>query len=88
MEPKKDCCETCGWARFRRGACRGVMDCDPDEYWCECDNEYFYGEREYDEDGEELDCEDYSYYDPYEDYYYDDRADYYYDQMKDEEGYD
>jgi len=31
---------------------------EPSEDWCECDNEYFDGKREFDED-EELPCEDY-----------------------------
>lgn len=56
-----DCCEDCIWHKHKKGACRGIMDCDPDEDWCERDNEYFEGERQYDEETEEeLDCEDYS----------------------------
>ena len=55
-EPKYDNCEDCIHAKFQRGIQRGVMDCDPDEYWCSMDDPYFNGEREYDEDGEELWC--------------------------------
>lgn len=56
-----DCCEDCIHNKYRKGACRGLMDCDPDERWCECFNEYYEGERQYDEETkEELDCEDYS----------------------------
>ena len=40
-----------------RGHQRGIMDCDPDEYWCDCGCDYFDGYREYDEEGEELPCE-------------------------------
>ena len=53
-----DCCkEGCINARFMRGHQRGIMDCDPDEYWCDCGCDYFDGYREYDEEGEELPCE-------------------------------
>ena len=41
-----DKCNECGHARFRRGTSRGVMDCDPDEYWCDVDpEEYFYADE-------------------------------------------
>lgn len=62
---KRNNCEDCVHKRFRRGAQRGIMDCDPDEEWCECQSDYFYGEREYEYDEEdedyeeELDCENY-----------------------------
>lgn len=37
-----DKCNECSHARFKRGTSRGVMDCDPDEYWCDVDqDEYF-----------------------------------------------
>lgn len=31
-------CETCKHFRFIRGHARGVMDCDPDELVCKCDD--------------------------------------------------
>lgn len=38
-------CENCVHACFARGAERGVMDCDPDEYWCSADEDmYYYGD--------------------------------------------
>ena len=38
-------CEDCGHACFKRGAVRGVMDCDPDEYWCDAnEDEYYYAD--------------------------------------------
>ena len=57
----RNCCENCIHNKHHTGACRGLMDCDPDEDWCELDNDYYGGERQYDEETEEeLDCEDYS----------------------------
>lgn len=57
------CCEDCIHHCHTSGQCRGIMDCDPDEDWCECENDYFDGERKYDEETEEmLDCEDYEPY--------------------------
>jgi len=39
---------------------------EPSEDWCECWNEYYDGKREYDEDGDELPCEDFRGKDLYE----------------------
>jgi len=50
------------------------MDCDPDEYWCECDDEHFY-------DDSLDDCPNFRYYDPYDP---DDYADRRYDELRDE----
>ena len=36
------CCESCRKIGFIKGACRGVMDCDPDEYYCEADNDFYF----------------------------------------------
>lgn len=56
----RNCCEDCRHRKFLRGAQRGIMDCDPDEIWCDMWKDYFYGEREYDEETEEeLPCENY-----------------------------
>lgn len=44
------CYECCNY-RFCKGSVRGVMDADPDEYWCEEDCENFL--EVYDEE----DCE-------------------------------
>lgn len=35
-----DCFE-CLHHGHTKGACRGVMDCDPDEDWCELDSEFY-----------------------------------------------
>ena len=63
-----DKCNECIHARFRRGTSRGVMDCDPDEYWCDVDqDEYFYTD-------DDIDCPDFSesdYDEPNPDYLYD-----------------
>lgn len=61
-------CADCINSKCLKGHQRGIMDCDPDEYYCECDNEYYEGERQYDEDGEELPCEDFRSRDWYEEY--------------------
>lgn len=38
-------CENCVHSKFSRGAVRGVMDCDPDEYWCDAnEDEYYYSD--------------------------------------------
>lgn len=59
----RDCCEDCIHRKRLRGSQRGIMDCDPDEIWCSCGNDYFEGERQYDEETEEeLPCEDYEPY--------------------------
>lgn len=34
-------CEVCAFRNFRKGATRGVMDCDPDEYSCEYESDNF-----------------------------------------------
>ena len=64
-------CNECIHTRFRRGASRGVMDCDPDEYWCDVgQDEYFCA----DDDEFDIDCPDFSeadYDEPDPDYLYD-----------------
>lgn len=35
-------CENCIHCKVSKGLCRGVMDCDPDEIYCEFDKEEFY----------------------------------------------
>ena len=77
-----DDCSDCSNMRCIKGAVRGVMDADPDEYYCDVNPDYFCGDREYDEDGEELHCPNYSNY-TYEDYLWDD-GDRKYDEMRDE----
>ena len=66
-----DKCNECIHARFKRGTSRGVMDCDPDEYWCDVDQEeYFYA----DETEVDIDCPDFNninYDEPDPDYLYD-----------------
>lgn len=38
-------CEDCGHSCCRRGAVRGIMDADPDEYWCDAnEDEYYYAD--------------------------------------------
>lgn len=54
-------CEDCIHHIHETGSQRGMMDCDPDEDYCEYWDDYFRGKRRYDEETEEeLDCEDYS----------------------------
>ena len=52
-----DKCDECIHARFKRGTSRGVMDCDPDEYWCDVDQEEYFcaDETEFD-----IDCPDFN----------------------------
>lgn len=66
-----DKCNECIHARFKRGTSRGVMDCDPDEYWCDVDQEEYFcaDETEFD-----IDCPDFNninYDEPDPDYLYD-----------------
>lgn len=35
-------CDNCIHSKFSKGACRGVMDCDPDEYWCSANEDVYY----------------------------------------------
>ena len=61
-------CEDCYWCRVIRGQQRGIMDCDPDEWYCEADeDEFFFTDWEYDEDGEVIECPSFS-----ENYFLDD----------------
>ena len=66
-----DKCNECIHARFKQGTSRGVMDCDPDEYWCDV------GQEEYfcaDETEFGIDCPDFNninYDEPDPDYLYD-----------------
>ena len=34
-------CEDCGHACFQRGSVRGIMDADPDEYWCSANEDEY-----------------------------------------------
>ena len=66
-----DKCSECSHARFKRGTSRGVMDCDPDEYWCDVGQEEYFcaDETEFD-----IDCPDFNninYDEPDPDYLYD-----------------
>ena len=66
-----DKCNECSHAKFRHGTSRGVMDCDPDEYWCDVDQEEYFcaDETEFD-----IDCPDFNninYDEPDPDYLYD-----------------
>lgn len=35
-------CEDCINAKMRKGCVRGIMDADPDEYWCEANEDFYY----------------------------------------------
>ena len=66
-----DKCNECIHAKFRRGTSRGVMDCNPNEYWCDVDQEEYFcaDETEFD-----IDCPDFNninYDEPDPDYLYD-----------------
>lgn len=66
-----DKCDECIHARFKRGTSRGVMDCDPDEYWCDVDQEEYFCADETELD---IDCPDFNninYDEPDPDYLYD-----------------
>lgn len=56
-----DCrCNECAFCHYYRGAQRGIMDCDPDEYDCDVgEDDFFFTEWEYDEDGEVIECPSY-----------------------------
>jgi len=60
-------CDDCIHNKHIPMVCRGIMDCDPPEDYCDLDDEHYYEEPEIDEEtGEELVCEHYSeggYYD-------------------------
>jgi len=68
-------CEECAHNCFEKGAVRGVMDCDPDEHWCDKWNDLYLMEKEEIDwlDADEIDeieengCPDFEYndYDPY-----------------------
>lgn len=67
-------CDECVHCKFIKGSVRGIMDADPDEYYCKIDSENF---------NEDVDCEDFEYSDPLDHYYGQyDAADYYYDTMR------
>ncbi len=56
----RDDCLTCRYMCTKYFRPRGIMDCDPPESYCSCNQDYFDGDREYNEDGEELGCEHYA----------------------------
>ena len=38
-------CENCSHSKFCKGSVRGIMDADPDEYWCSAnEDEYYYSD--------------------------------------------
>ena len=48
-------CNECAFCRVIRGRQRGVMDCDPDEWYCsENQDDFFFTEWDYDEDEDEV----------------------------------
>lgn len=37
-----DQCDYCFHSKYCGGTERGIMDCDPPEYWCSVDGDYYY----------------------------------------------
>jgi len=55
-------CDSCVHCKFMKGHQRGVMDCDPDEWWCSMDEDGF-------GDEEMTECESYKEIKEYDWYY-------------------